>query len=109
MFGSNQEFGFESIPMQFWYFVISGGILFVLILAISIIVILFKEAVETKTKFLLVLKNGSKAFIFIFLIPIFFFLANFAIANLSKLVTASFGSDRSGSLADYLYNIGNGN
>ncbi|QIA67743.1 Mbov_0396 family ICE element transmembrane protein [Spiroplasma citri] len=108
MFGSKQEFSFQNIPMAFWYFVITALCLFSLIFTITIIKILFQDATETKTKFIVALQNGSKAFVFIFLIPIFFFLANFAIANIAKMITSGFGGEN-GNIANYLYNIGNAN
>ncbi|AKM52746.1 Mbov_0396 family ICE element transmembrane protein [Spiroplasma mirum] len=108
MFGSKQEFSFQNIPMAFWYFVITALCLFSLIFTITIIKILFQDATETKTKFIVALQNGSKAFVFIFLIPIFFFLANFAIANIAKMITSGFGGEN-GNIAKYLYNIGNTN
>ncbi|WP_342262495.1 MULTISPECIES: Mbov_0396 family ICE element transmembrane protein [unclassified Spiroplasma] len=108
MFGSKQEFSFQNIPMAFWYFVITAICLFSLIFTITMIKILFQDATETKTKFIVALQNGSKAFIFIFLIPIFFFLANFAIANIAKMITSGFGGEN-GNIANYLYNIGNTN
>ncbi|QIA69636.1 hypothetical protein GL981_11550 (plasmid) [Spiroplasma citri] len=108
MFGSKQEFSFQNIPMAFWYFVITALCLFSLIFTITIIKILFQDATETKTKFIVALQNGSKAFVFIFLIPIFFFLANFAIANIAKMITSGFGGEN-GNIANYLYNIGNTN
>ncbi|WP_346350362.1 Mbov_0396 family ICE element transmembrane protein [Spiroplasma endosymbiont of Calodromius spilotus] len=106
MFGSKQEFSFQNIPMAFWYFVITALCLFSLIFTITMIKILFQDATETKTKFIVALQNGSKAFVFIFLIPIFFFLANFAIANIAKMITSGFGGEN-GNIANYLYNIGN--
>ncbi|WP_425379876.1 Mbov_0396 family ICE element transmembrane protein [Spiroplasma endosymbiont of Stenodema calcarata] len=108
MFGSKQEFSFQNIPMAFWYFVITALCLFSLIFTITMIKILFQDATETKTKFIVALQNGSKAFVFIFLIPIFFFLANFAIANIAKMITSGFGGEN-GNIANYLYNIGNTN
>lgn len=108
MFGSKQEFSFQNIPMAFWYFFITAFCLFSLIFTITIIKILFEDATETKTKFIVALQNGSKAFVFIFLIPIFFFLANFAIANIAKMITAGFGGEN-GNIANYLYNTGNTN
>ncbi|GAA6238427.1 MAG: hypothetical protein SPLM_05460 [Spiroplasma phoeniceum] len=108
MFGSKQEFSFQNIPMAFWYFVITALCLFSLIFTITMIKILFQDATETKTKFIVALQNGSKAFVFIFLIPIFFFLANFAIANIAKMITSGFGG-KNGNIANYLYNIGNAN
>ncbi|WFG98957.1 hypothetical protein M1770_03090 [Spiroplasma citri] len=108
MFGSKQEFSFQNIPMSFWYFVITALCLFSLIFTITMIKILFQDATETKTKFIVALQNGSKAFVFIFLIPIFFFLANFAIANIAKMITSGFGGEN-GNIANYLYNIGNTN
>ncbi len=69
---------------------------------------MFQDATETKTKFIVALQNGSKAFVFIFLIPIFFFLANFAIANIAKMITSGFGG-KNGNIANYLYNIWNWN
>ncbi|AXF96824.1 Mbov_0396 family ICE element transmembrane protein [Spiroplasma phoeniceum] len=108
MFGSKQEFSFQNIPMSFWYFVITTLCLFSLIFTITMIKILFQDATETKTKFIVALQNGSKAFVFIFLIPIFFFLANFAIANIAKMITSGFGGEN-GNIANYLYNIGNTN
>ncbi|WP_426605877.1 Mbov_0396 family ICE element transmembrane protein [Spiroplasma endosymbiont of Glossina fuscipes fuscipes] len=108
MFGSKQEFSFQNIPMAFWYFVITALCLFSLIFTITMIKILFQDATETKTKFIVALQNGSKAFVFIFLIPIFFFLANFAIANIAKMITSGFGGEN-GNIANYLYNIGNAN
>ncbi|WP_374696029.1 Mbov_0396 family ICE element transmembrane protein [Spiroplasma endosymbiont of Polydrusus formosus] len=108
MFGSKQEFSFQNIPMAFWYFFITALCLFSLIFTITMIKILFQDATETKTKFIVVLQNGSKAFVFIFLIPIFFFLANFAIAHISKMITSGFGGEN-GNIANYLYNIGNAN
>ncbi|WP_342263256.1 Mbov_0396 family ICE element transmembrane protein [Spiroplasma endosymbiont of Dromius quadrimaculatus] len=106
MFGSKQEFSFQNIPMAFWYFVITALCLFSLIFTITMIKILFQDATEAKTKFIVALQNGSKAFVFIFLIPIFFFLANFAIANIAKMITSGFGGEN-GNIANYLYNIGN--
>ncbi|PQP79717.1 hypothetical protein C6B38_00445 [Spiroplasma sp. ChiS] len=108
MFRSKQEFSFQNIPMALWYFVITALCLFSLIFTITIIKILFQDATETKTKFIVALQNGSKAFVFIFLIPIFFFLANFAIANIAKIITSGFGGEN-GNIANYLYNIGNTN
>ncbi len=108
MFGSKQEFSFQNIPMAFWYFAITALCLFSLIFTITMIKILFQDATETKTKFIVALQNGSKAFVFIFLIPIFFFLANFAIANIAKMITSGFGG-KNGNIANYLYNIGNWN
>lgn len=107
MFGSKQKFSFQNIPMAFWYFVITALCLFSLIFTITMIKILFQDATETK-KFIVALQNGSKAFVFIFLIPIFFFLANFAIANIAKMITSGFGGEN-GNIANSLYNIGNKN
>lgn len=107
LFGSSKNFAWDNIPMQFWWFVIVSLCIFALIFTIQMIILIFKEATETKTKFVLAIQNAAKAFGFMFLIPIFFFIANFIIQNLANTVTNHFGNNSN--IADYLYNIGNPN
>lgn len=107
LFGSSKDFNWNKIPMQFWWFVIFAFCLFSLVVTIQITILIFKEAVETKTKFIIALQNGLKAFIFMFLIPIFFFLANYIIQNIANTIINNFGSNSN--LADYLWHMGNPN
>ncbi|MGL5268235.1 MAG: Mbov_0396 family ICE element transmembrane protein, partial [Spiroplasma sp.] len=104
LFGSAKDFQWNNIPMQFWWFVVISLCLFALIFTIQMIVLIFKEAIETKTKFVLAIQNAIKAFSFIFLIPIFFFLANFIIKSLANTVINNFGNGSN--IAQYLYHIG---
>jgi len=64
------------------------------------IILIFQEATETKAKFVLAIQNGVKAFIFMFLIPIFFFIANFIIQNFANTIINNFGNHNN--IADYL-------
>ncbi|MCL6429112.1 hypothetical protein LT335_00674 [Spiroplasma sp. JKS002669] len=105
LFGSSKDFQWNNIPMQFWWFVVFAFCLFSLVFTIQIIILIFKEAVETKTKFIIALQNGLKAFIFMFLIPIFFFLSNYIIQNIATTITNNFGTNSN--LADYLWHMGN--
>ncbi|MGL5268228.1 MAG: Mbov_0396 family ICE element transmembrane protein, partial [Spiroplasma sp.] len=104
LFGSAKDFQWNNIPMQFWWFVVISLCLFALIFTIQMIVLIFKEVIETKTKFVLAIQNAIKAFSFIFLIPIFFFLANFIIKSLANTVINNFGNGSN--IAQYLYHIG---
>ncbi|MDQ7983031.1 MAG: hypothetical protein REH79_02270 [Spiroplasma sp.] len=105
LFGSVTEFQWNNIPIQFWWFVVLAFCLFALIFVIQMIILIFKEAIETKTKFVIALQNAVKSFSFMFLIPIFFFLANFIVQNIANTVINHFGNNSN--LANYLYNIGN--
>lgn len=107
LFGSSKSFQWDNIPMQFWWFMIIALCLFALIFTIQMIILMFKEAVETKTKFVLAIQNAVKAFSFMFLIPIFFFLANFVIQNIANTVINNFG--KGANIAQYLYHIGDPN
>lgn len=104
LFGSTKDFQWNNIPSQFWWFVVISLCLFALIFTIQMIVLMFKEAIETKTKFVLAIQNAVKAFSFMFLIPIFFFLANFVIQSLANTVINNFGNGSN--IAQYLYHIG---
>lgn len=107
LFGSAKQFTWNNVPMQFWWFVIVSLVVFALIFTIQMIILIFKEATETKTKFALAVQNSFKAFGFMFLIPIFFFIANFIIQSLAATITQHFGNNSN--IAQYLYNIGNPN
>lgn len=107
LFGSAKDFSWDSIPMQFFWFVIVAICIFSLIFTIQMIILIFQEATETKTKFVLAIQNGVKAFIFMFLIPIFFFIANFIIQNFANTIINNFGSDNN--IANYLWHIGDSN
>ncbi len=66
LFESAKDFQWNSIPSQFWWFVIISLCLFALIFTIQMIILMFKEAIETKTKFVLAIQNAVKAFSFMF-------------------------------------------
>lgn len=104
LFGSQKDFQWNNIPAQFWWFVIIAFCIFSLVFTIQMIVLLFNEATQTKAKFVLAIQNAIKAFIFIFLIPIFFFIANFIIQNLANTIINNFGSNNN--VAQYLWHIG---
>lgn len=104
LFGSTEQFSWNKIPVQFWWFVIIAIVISSLIFVIQMTILMFQEAAETKTKFVIAIQNGLKAFIFIFLIPIFFFIANFIIQNLASSIKISFTKDAN--LANYLWHIG---
>lgn len=104
LFGSAKDFSWDKIPTQFFWFVIVAICLFALIFTIQMIILIFQEATETKTKFVLAIQNGVKAFIFMFLIPIFFFIANFIIQNFANTIINNFGNHNN--IADYLWHIG---
>lgn len=104
LFGSSKTFQWSKVPAQFWWFVAVSLCLFSLIFTIQMIILLFQEAAESKAKFVLAIQNAVKAFIFIFLIPIFFFIANFIVQNLADTVINNFGNGNN--IADYLWHIG---
>ncbi|MGL5268517.1 MAG: Mbov_0396 family ICE element transmembrane protein [Spiroplasma sp.] len=104
LFGSAKDFQWNNIPIQFWWFVIIAFCIFSLVFTIQMIVLMFNEATKAKTKFVLAIQNGVKAFIFMFLIPIFFFLANFIIQNLANTIINNFGNNSN--IAQYLWHIG---
>lgn len=104
LFGSAKDFNWNNIPLQFWWFVIVAICVFSLVFTIQMLVLLFKEATETKTKFVLAVQNAVKAFGFMFLIPIFFFLANFIIQSLASTVINNFADNSN--IAQYLWHIG---
>lgn len=104
LFGSSSEFHWNNIPMQFWWFVVVALSIFALIFTIQMIILLFKEATETKIKLVVAIQNSTKAFAFMFLIPIFFFIANFIVQSLANTVINHFGN--SSNIAEYLYHIG---
>ncbi|MDQ7983019.1 MAG: hypothetical protein REH79_02210 [Spiroplasma sp.] len=108
LFGSSKEFDWNKIPAQFWWFVIVAICIFSLVFVIQIIILLFQEASETKTKFVLAIQNAIKAFAFMFLIPIFFFLANFIVQSLANTVINNFG-DGNSNIAKYLWHMGDPN
>lgn len=105
LFGSGNKFDWNNMPMQFWFFVIFAFCLFALVFTIQIIILIFKDATETKTKFVIAMQNGLKAFIFMFLIPMFFFLTNYIIQNIAQTISNSFRNGAN--LADYLWHMGN--
>ncbi|WP_368487153.1 Mbov_0396 family ICE element transmembrane protein [Spiroplasma sp. DGKH1] len=107
MFGGQDVFSLEHLPMQFWWFVITAVVLFTVVFVIQVIVIQFKSHVENKTKFVQCILNSFKAFAFMFLIPIFFLVANYGIKSFASLLIGSFGNGST--LADYLYHIGDPN
>lgn len=107
LFGSSSEFHWDNIPMQFWWFVVVAISIFALIFTIQMIILLFKESTETKTKLVAAIQNSTKAFAFMFLIPIFFFIANFIVESLALTVINHFGN--SSNIAEYLYHIGDPN
>ncbi|MBE4704424.1 Mbov_0396 family ICE element transmembrane protein [Spiroplasma platyhelix] len=104
LFGSSTEFNWNNIPVQFWWFVVVALCIFSLVFTIQMIVLMFKESVETKAKFVQAIQNSVKAFGFMFLIPIFFFLANFIIQSLAMTVINHFGNNSN--IAQYLWHIG---
>ncbi|AHF60822.1 hypothetical protein P344_02245 [Spiroplasma mirum ATCC 29335] len=107
LFGNQNNFDFNQLPQQFWIFLIIAIAVFAVIFCIQIMIIQFKEHAESKKKFLQCLLNSGKAIIFMFLIPIFFFVANFCIAQFTKTIDNSFGNK--GSIADYLWHLGDPN
>ncbi len=107
LFGSSKDFNWNKIPTQFFWFVIIAICIFALIFTIQMIILIFQEATETKTKFVLAIQNGVKAFIFMFLIPIFFFIANFIIQNFANTIINNFGNGNN--IANYLWHLGNPN
>lgn len=104
LFGSSKTFHWNKIPAQFWWFIVIALCLFGLIFTIQMIILMFQEAAESKTKFVLAIQNAIKAFGFMFLIPIFFFLANFIVQNLANTVINNFGHGNN--IAEYLWHIG---
>lgn len=107
LFGSQKNFQWNNIPVQFWWFVVVALCIFSLIFVIQMLILLFKEATETKTKFVLAIQNAIKAFGFMFLIPIFFFIANFIVQSLANTVINNFGNNSN--IAQYLWHIGDKN
>lgn len=104
LFGSSKDFKWKNIPIQFWWFTVVALCIFSLIFTIQMIILMFKDSTETKSKFVLSIQNAFKAFIFMFLIPIFFFIANFIIQNLANTVINNFGNNSN--ISQYLWHIG---
>lgn len=104
LFGSSNTFDFGNLPSSFWWFVIVAASVFIIVFGVQIIVIQFKEHTENKTKLVQALYSGCKAFAFMFLIPVFFFIANLCISGLSKAAIAGFSGN--GNIAQYLWHLG---
>ncbi|MDI4567525.1 MAG: hypothetical protein E7Y34_00325 [Mycoplasma sp.] len=108
MFGGTKEFSWSNIPSQFFTFCILATCIFAIIFVVQMIVLMLKDEVQIKVKFVLAIQNSLKGFMFILLIPIFFFIANFIIKNVAMTITQNFGQKNS-SIAHYLYHIGDVN
>lgn len=104
MFGGNKSFSFNNIPQGFYIFLAIALVFFVLIYMIQLIVIQFKKSAETKSKVIKCLESSLLAWMFIFLIPIAFFILNALVMLLSQAIISGFSNNTS--IADYLYHVG---
>lgn len=107
LFGGSKSFSFDTVPKAFFIFLAISAIFFVLIYVIQLIVIQFKKTSETKGKILKCLESSLLAWLFIFVIPIAFYLLNATVMVLSKALIGMFAENQS--IAAYLYHAGDPN
>lgn len=103
---SNKNFSFKTIPWPFFLFCIIAAAIICIIFITQYIILLFNDNGKVKSKLVTAIKMSALATVFVFFIPIAFFLLNsvvaFVIAQLNKVLGTDF------SLAGMLYNVGDG-
>lgn len=107
MFGGSKSFSFDTVPKGFFIFLGISAIFFVIIYLVQLIIIQFKKTAETKSKILKCLETSCLAWLFIFLIPIVFFIVNATVMVLSKTLIGAFTQNVS--ISAYLYHAGDPN